>query len=297
MKQIEKKGWPESVVAKMMVSPALIVIGMLAVYPLFYTVYISFFDINLINNTQTLIGIKNYIDVFTSKDFVNSLWITLKFTFFSLAVQMPLGILTALLLNQEFHGRWLLRTVVLMPWAVPTLVNASLWNWIYNVQYGALNRLLIQFHIIHEPVVWLAEPNLAMAMIILADTWRMMPLYTLMFLASLQTISKTYTEAAVLDGANVFRRLFHIIIPLIMPMIMVVLVIRTMQALKVFDIIYMLTRGGPINSTMVLNYYIYNQTFGAFRFSYGSALAIVVAIISILITIAYIRVLRTEDIY
>lgn len=292
-----KKEWSESVTGNMMLSPALVLIFALAIYPLFYTVFISFYDLNMISGESEFAGMKNFIQVFSSSEFASSLRATFKFAFFSLAVQMPLGILVALLLNQEFRGRWLLRSIVLMPWAVPTLVNATLWNWIYNVQYGALNRLLMQFHIITEPIIWFATPTSAMAMIVLADTWRMLPLYVLMILASLQTIPKSQTEAAVLDGAGAVRRLFHIILPLIKPMLMVVLVIRTMQALKVFDIVYMLTHGGPANSTMVISYYIYNQSFSFMKFSYGSTLAIVVALISVVTSVIYVRVLRSDDIY
>lgn len=160
-----------------------------------------------------------------------------------------------------------------------------------------MNRLLLQLHLIEKPIVWLETPLRAMNMIILADTWRMVPLYIIMILASLQTIDKARIEAAIVDGAGVFRRFMSIVLPLIKPMIMVILVIRTMQALKVFDIVYMLTHGGPANGTMVVSYFIYDQTFSFMKFGYGAALAIFVAIISILISLIYVRTLRSEDLY
>ena len=292
-----KKQWSESAVGKAMASPALLMIFILAVYPLLYTIFISFSNLNMISGESTFVGLQHYVAVFTSGEFWNSIKVTLLFTVLSLIIQLPLGVLVALLLNQEFRGRWLLRSVILMPWAVPTLVNATLWNWIFNSQYGALNRILMQFHLIDEPVIWFATAGRAMVMIVLADTWRMLPLYVLMILASLQTIPKAQTEAAVLDGANAFSRFRHIIYPLIKPMLLVILVIRTMQALKVFDIVYMLTRGGPADGTMVVSYYIYNQSFNFMKFSYGSALAIVVALISIVITLVYVRILRSDDVY
>jgi len=292
-----KKGLSESVVGKIMIAPSLIIIFSVAVYPLIYTIFISLADVNLFKNESEFVGLKQYIAVVTSMEFWNSLKITLYFTVVSILIQLPLGILVALLLNREFHGRWLVRTIILIPWAVPTLVNATLWNWIYNVQYGVLNRLLLQLHLIDKPIVWLETPLRAMNMIILADTWRMVPLYIIMILASLQTIDKARIEAAIIDGAGVFRRFVSIILPLIKPMIMVILVIRTMQALKVFDIVYMLTHGGPANGTMVVSYFIYDQTFSFMKFGYGAALAIFVAIISILISLIYVHTLRSEDLY
>ena len=292
-----RKGLSESTNAILMVSPALVVIFGLAVYPLLCTIWYSLSDVDLLKGESTFLGLKNYLTVLSSTDFWNSIGITLYFTVVSLLVQLPLGILIALLLNQEFHGRWLLRSIILIPWAVPTLVNATLWDWIYNVNYGALNRILLQLHFIEKPIIWLDTPIKAMNMIVLADTWKVLPLYVIMILASLQTIDKTRMESAIIDGAGVFRRFISIVLPLIKPMIMVILVIRTMQALKVFDMVYMLTHGGPANGTMVVSYFIYNQTFSYMKFGYGAAIAVLVAIVSILITLIYVRVLRSEDLY
>ena len=292
-----KKGLSESGVAKIMVTPALIIIFGLAVYPLIYTIWISFADVNLLKGESVFVGLKQYLAVFSSVEFWSSLKVTLYFTIVSILVQLPLGILVALLLNQEFHGRWLVRSIILIPWAVPTLVNATLWDWIYNVQYGVLNRMLLQLHLIEKPIIWLETPLRAMNAVILADTWRMLPLYVIMILASLQTIDKARIEAAIIDGAGVFRRFISVILPLIKPMVMVILVIRTMQALKVFDIVYMLTHGGPANGTMVVSYFIYDQTFSFMKFGYGAALAIFVAVTSLLISLIYVRVLRSEDLY
>lgn len=292
-----RRQWPEARVGKAMAAPSLILIFALAIYPLLYTIFISFTELNMMTGETQYKGLTNYIQAFTSGEFWNSVWVTLLFTILSLVIQLPLGVLVALLLNQEFKGRWLLRSIVLVPWAVPTLVNSTLWNWIFNTQYGAANRLLMQFNLISEPIIWFDSPMKAMGVIVFADTWRMLPLYVLMMLASLQTIPQSQIEAAILDGAGAFSRFRNVILPLIKPMLLVVLVIRTMQALKVFDIIYMLTHGGPANGTMVISYYIYNQSFGFMHFSYGAALAIIVAVISTIITVLYVKILKTDDIY
>ena len=292
-----RRQWPEARVGKVMAAPSLILIFALAIYPLLYTIFISFTELNMMTGETQYKGAANYIQAFTSGEFRNSVWVTLLFTILSLVIQLPLGVLVALLLNQEFKGRWLLRSIVLVPWAVPTLVNSTLWNWIFNTQYGAANRLLMQFNLISEPIIWFDSPMKAMGVIVFADTWRMLPLYVLMMLASLQTIPQSQIEAAILDGAGAFSRFRNVILPLIKPMLLVVLVIRTMQALKVFDIIYMLTHGGPANGTMVISYYIYNQSFGFMHFSYGAALALIVAVISTIITVLYVKILKTDDIY
>ena len=292
-----RRQWPEARVGKVMAAPSLILIFALAIYPLLYTIFISFTELNMMTGETQYKGLTNYIQAFTSGEFWNSVWVTLLFTILSLVIQLPLGVLVALLLNQEFKGRWLLRSIVLVPWAVPTLVNSTLWNWIFNTQYGAANRLLMQFNLISEPIIWFDSPMKAMGVIVFADTWRMLPLYVLMMLASLQTIPQSQIEAAILDGAGAFSRFRNVILPLIKPMLLVVLVIRTMQALKVFDIIYMLTHGGPANGTMVISYFIYNQSFAFMHFSYGAALAIIVAVISTIITVLYVKILKTDDIY
>ena len=292
-----RRQWPEARVGKVMAAPSLILIFALAIYPLLYTIFISFTELNMMTGETQYKGLTNYIQAFTSGEFWNSVWVTLLFTILSLVIQLPLGVLVALLLNQEFKGRWLLRSIVLVPWAVPTLVNSTLWNWIFNTQYGAANRLLMQFNLISEPIIWFDTPMKAMGVIVFADTWRMLPLYVLMMLASLQTIPQSQIEAAILDGAGAFSRFRNVILPLIKPMLLVVLVIRTMQALKVFDIIYMLTHGGPANGTMVISYFIYNQSFAFMHFSYGAALAIIVAVISTIITVLYVKILKTDDIY
>ncbi len=242
-------------------------------------------------------GAANYIQAFTSGEFWNSVWVTLLFTILSLVIQLPLGVLVALLLNQEFKGKMAapLNCIGSMGGAYLSKLHSVELD--FNTQYGAANRLLMQFNLISEPIIWFDSPMKAMGVIVFADTWRMLPLYVLMMLASLQTIPQSQIEAAILDGAGAFSRFRNVILPLIKPMLLVVLVIRTMQALKVFDIIYMLTHGGPANGTMVISYYIYNQSFGFMHFSYGAALAIIVAVISTIITVLYVKILKTDDIY
>lgn len=284
--------------ALVMVSPAMLVILGLSVYPLLYTIWISLNSQNLLNpSSGEFIGFSQYAQTLSDSNFWHSIAVTAYFSVVSIAIQMVLGILIALLLNKQFFGRGFVRAIVLIPWAVPTVVNSSLWGWIFNVNYGALNRLLMQMHIIQEPVVWMATALSAMNSIILADTWRMLPLYVIMLLAGLQTVSGSMLEAGVIDGANAFKRLFHIVLPVIKPLTLVILVMRTTQTIKVFDIIYMLTKGGPSNGTMVISFYSYYQTFYYLNFGYGATVSVLVALITLLLAALYLRTLRSDDLY
>lgn len=281
-----------------MISPAMLIIIGLMLYPLIYTLYLTVADYNVltgVNNGFT--GIEKYVRVLTDSDFWNAMGVTMYFVAGSLVLQTILGFIVALFLNIPFKGQKLLRAVMLAPWAVPTVVNAQLWNWILNASYGALNKLLLQIGLIDEPIVWLGDPKLAMNVIILADTWKMLPLFVIMLLAGMSTIPESHYEAAKLEGAGFWFSFRKITFPLLKPMLLVVLIMRTAQAMRVFDIVYMLTQGGPNNSTMTISYYIYYQTFGLFDFGYGSALAMIVTVLTVGIAVIYKKVLKSDDIY
>ena len=180
-----------------MISPAMLIIIGLMLYPLIYTLYLTVADYNVltgVNNGFT--GIEKYVRVLTDSDFWNAMGVTMYFVAGSLVLQTILGFIVALFLNIPFKGQKLLRAVMLAPWAVPTVVNAQLWNWILNASYGALNKLLLQIGLIDEPIVWLGDPKLAMNVIILADTWKMLPLFVIMLLAGMSTIPESHYEAA-----------------------------------------------------------------------------------------------------
>lgn len=276
-----------------LICPAMLVIFALNIYPLLNTFVISFQWKNMLDASQNgFAGLEQYISVLMNSEFWNSVKVTGLFVILSLTIQSVFGMLIALLLNQDFKGRRLVRGAILAPWAVPTLVNAVLWGWMLNANYGLINRLLLQWGRISEPVAWLSDGKIAMIMIVLADTWRMLPLTVLMFLSGLQSVSVVSLEAGKIDGANVFQRFFNIILPQMKPIILVVLIMRTTQTMKVFDIVYMLTNGGPANGTMVISFYTYYTTFKSLNFGLGATLSIVIAGIIFLITLLYLRVLR-----
>lgn len=281
-----------------MISPAMAVIVGLMLYPLLYTVYLTVADYHVMKGVSGgFIGLEKYIRVMTDSQFWNAIGVTMYFVAGSLILQMILGFAAALFLNIPFRGQKYLRAVMLAPWAVPTVANAQLWNWILNASYGALNKLLMQIGIISEPIVWLGRPALALNVIIVADTWKMLPLFVVMLLAGMATIPESHYEAAKLEGAGILASFRLITFPLLKPMLLVVLILRTSQAIKVFDIIYMLTQGGPNNTTMTISYYTYYQTFGLFDFGYGAALGMIVTIITIFIALTYKKILKAEEVY
>ena len=281
-----------------MITPAMLIIFGLMLYPLFYTIYLTMVQYNLLSNaSQGFLGIKQYLRVLTDEKFWHSMSVTLYFTVVSLALQLVLGFAAALFLNIPFRGQKLLRALILAPWAVPTVVNAQLWNWILNASYGALNKLLLQLGIIQQPVVWLGEPKLALNVIILADTWKMLPLFIIMLLAGFSTIPETYYEAAKMEGAGFWNTFRKITFPLLKPMLLVILVLRTTQTIRVFDVIYMLTQGGPNNSTMTISYYTYFQTFSLFDFGYGATIAMIVALLTVFIALTYKKILNADEVY
>jgi multiple sugar transport system permease protein len=222
---------------------------------------------------------------------------TTYFMVVSIAIEMVIGIAIALLLNQNFKGRAILRAIILNPWALPITIDAIMWKWILNANYGALNSLLWQLGLIDSYRAWLSDPVGALNMVILADVWKVTPLVVLLTLAALQTIPKNLYEAAVVDGAGLWYSFWRITLPLLRPTLAIILVIRTMDAFKVFDIIYIMTSGGPSDGTKVIAYYTYLEAFSYLRFGRGAALAYLMTFFIAIMAFIYIRLVSRETEY
>ena len=285
----------QSRTAYMMIAPAVLIIFGMGIFPVCYSIWLSFNKVHPMSFETDFIGLQNYSEIFANSEFWQSIGITLYFCIVSIAVHMVLGVLVAMLLNQRFVGRGIVRALILLPWAVPTIVNANLWNWILNANYGILNRVLMKLGIISDSIAWLSDGSTALHMIILADTWRMLPLVVVMLLAGLQTVSKNVLEAAVVDGAGAWKRFWAVYMPALKPMILVILVLRTIQAIRVFDIVYVLTKGGPANKTMVISFYSYFETFNYLNYGKGAAIAMVIAVLALVLSLLYFKVLRSKD--
>ncbi len=278
-----------------MIAPAVLIILGLGIFPVGYSIWLSFNKVNPLSFDLDFIGLENYAQILSNAKFWQSIGITLYFCAVSIALQIVLGIMVSMLLNQKFVGRGLVRALILLPWAVPTIVNANLWNWILNSNYGILNRLLMKAGLISEGIPWLSDGKLALNMIILADTWRMLPLVVIMLLAGLQTVSQSVLEATIVDGAGRWKRFWCVYFPVLKPMLLVILVLRTIQAIRVFDIIYVLTKGGPANKTMVISFYSYFETFNYLNYGKGSAIAMIIAVLTLILALVYFRMLKTND--
>ena len=284
--------------AFLLLSPAALLIVVVVLVPLIITFVYTLTDMNLLSDTKgRFVGLANYGAVLGSSWFWESLGRTLYFTFVSLILEVGLGLLFALLLAGSFPGVGALRALVILPWAIPTNVSGALWKWILHPDYGALNALLSWLGLIKEYQAWLGQPWLAMNMVILADVWKMAPYSAIFFLAALQFINRSLYEAARIDGAGVFRRFRYVTFPHLVPTLLVVVVMRSMEKFKAFDLFYIMTKGGPANGTKVLTYDAYLRGFDNLDYSAAATISYVIAFLVLAFTIVYLRLGRQEDIH
>ncbi|WP_166984115.1 carbohydrate ABC transporter permease [Paramicrobacterium fandaimingii] len=276
--------------------PAAVAVFGIIVYPIIRTLIISFFEVESALAVETpFIGIDNYLEALSSTGFWAAIGRTLYFTIVSTALELVLGMMLALLLNARLRARWLFRAIVVLPWAVPTIVNAAMWKGIFNAQYGSLNAALTQLGLTDEYIAWLGDPTLALNMVILADAWKTTPLVAFFLLAGLTAINPEIYESAKIDRASWLRIFRSITLPMLVPSISIVLVLRTVEAFKAFDIIYAMTRGGPANGTQTIAYYTYVRAFSDQNFGMGSALSYIIVIVILILTTIYLRMLRRSE--
>lgn len=278
--------------AWLLMLPLLAVMIAVISWPLADTVGLSFTDAKLVGTAGNFVGIDNYVKMLTSSNFQRTLTTTTIFAVISVFAEMVLGVLAALLLNQQFYGRTLLRGLMILPWALPTVVNATLWRLIYNPEYGALNAALMQIGMLDAYRSWLGEPGTALASLIIADCWKNFPLVALIALAALQAVPRDITAASLVDGAGPFARFRFVIMPYLAGPLIVALVLRTIEAFKVFDIIWVMTRGGPANSTRTLSILVYQEAFSFQRAGSGASLALIVTLLVAVLAAAYAVLVR-----
>ncbi len=282
--------------AWLLLAPAILTVFGVVLFPLYRTVQVSLFDVrSALDPAPAFIGLSNYFATLQSPSVWASLGRTFYFTVVSLAVELLFGLALALLLNAPLRARWLFRTLIVVPWAIPTIVNAAMWRGIYNAQYGSLNALLTQLGVIRDYVPWLSQPWQAMNLVILADAWKTTPLVAFFLLAGLTGIPNDIYEAAAVDGLGWWKRFRAITLPLLVPAISIVVVLRTVEAFKVFDIIYAMTRGGPANGTAVISYYTYVTAFSDQNFGVGSAMAMLIVLAISVLCLTYLRLIRRSE--
>lgn len=267
------------------VLPSLVLLFLVTIYPLLYVLYLSLHRKLLIFDISRFVGMDNYLFLLRDDRFLNALKNTIYFTTLSVALELILGLAIALLLNRSFMAKGLMRAVVLIPWAIPTVVSAKMWEWIYNTDFGILNYLL------GIKINWLGSPLWAIHAAVFMDVWKTTPFVVILLTAGLQVIPKSLYQAARVDGAGDWTIFRWITLPLLKPVILVVLIFRTLDAFRVFDAIYVLTGGGPANTTETLSIYAYKVLFQTLQFGYGSTLSVVVFLCIGCISIFYLRLL------
>ena len=271
----------------LLITPALILVLCVVLYPLFKNILLSFYEKNLNTGFEArFAGVYNYKRLLVDSRFITSFLNTTFFTIVSVSIEFLLGLGIALLLHSRFPGRGLARALILVPWALPTAVMAMAWMWILNDQFGVFNDLLLRLSIIEKEIAWLGSPSLAMFSLILADIWKTTPFIVILLLAGLQSIPRDLYEAIEIDGAKGWQSFRLITLPLLSPSIALAVLFRTVHAFGIFDLVYVLTGGGPGGATETASIYVYNTLFKYLDFGYASAL--VVATLLILLVLALI---------
>ena len=278
-----------------LLAPSIIVVFGIVIYPILKTLYTSFYAVDTpFAGHFPFVGFRNYTFALSHPEFWSAVQRTGYFTVVSTGLELVFGMGIALLLYAPLRGRWLFRTIVVLPWALPTIVNGAMWRYFFNAQYGVVNALLTQLGISSSYHAWLSSPFGALNIVILADVWKNTSLVAFFLLAGLTTIPRDLYEAARIDGYGPWGAFVHITLPLLRPVIVVVLVLRTIEAFKVFDIIYVMTGGGPANGTQSIAYYTYQRAFSDEYFGYGSALAYLMVLFILGFAVLYIRMLRSD---
>lgn len=276
------------------ISPSLLIMLALIVYPLCYGLYISLFKTNL-RNQWNFVGLKYFIESLSDPDFLRSTGITLIFAILVVAGNLVVGTILALVLNSNIRFRVLFRAVLILPWLFPDVVVALIFKWIYNPLYGLLNFALQTVHLTDQPIAWLDDPNLAFAAVVASCVWKGYPLVMILVLAGLQAIPKERYEAASLDGAGGFNQFRFVTVPGLLPVLVVSIILDTVWWFKHFTIVWLMTAGGPADSTRLVSIDIYRVAFQNFDFGRAAAMAVIVFAICFIISVVYRRVVRDNE--
>jgi multiple sugar transport system permease protein len=240
-------------------------------------------------------GLEPYLRLWQDGRWWTALGNTAAFTFWSVTGEMVLGVAFALLLHRAFRGRGPVRALVMLPWALPTAVMALAWSWIFNDSFGVANDLLRRLGLVDQPIAWLGQGGTAMLAMVVADVWKTTPFVTLIVLAGLQSIPHEVMEAARVDGLGAWRRFTRITLPLLTPSLIVALAFRMVQAYGIFDLVHVMTGGGPGGATETVSLYAYQNYFRYLDFGYGSAIAVQGVLIAILLVLAVLRFARRPE--
>ncbi|MCL4532139.1 MAG: sugar ABC transporter permease [Actinobacteria bacterium] len=271
--------------------PVLVVLTVILLYPLLQVIAMSFRAVDLGRPVpgEPFIGFGNYSEVFGRPQFWQALSVTAIYTVSVVILTVVGGLLMAQLLNAKFRGRAAARMLLILPWALPPVVTGLVWSWMFDYQFGVINYVLRFLHIVSKNLNWNVSPDLALPTVIVATTWKTLPLATIILLAGLQSISGELYEAAHIDGANALQRYRHVTLPGLRPVLGLLLLLETLWNFKMFTYIYMMTGGGPARSTESLVVSIYFEAMQFFKFGYAAALGVIVLIICLAFTLVYLK--------
>jgi len=287
--------------AWLFLAPMLVILALVAGWPLLRTIWLAFTDANTLQLEQRKwIGFDNFLNhqdgrwygVLADPVWWRSVKNTLWFTVCTVSIETVLGFGIALVLNRSFPGRGLVRAAILIPWAIPCVVSARIWGWLLNDQFGLINHVLQSLHIVEHPVAWTADPRLLMTSVVLVDVWKTTPFMALLILAALQMLPKECYEAALLDGTHPIKVFWRVTLPLVRPALMVAVIFRAIDALRVFDVIYVLT--GANEQSMSMSIYARQQLFEFNQAGYGSAVSTLLFFIVALATIVLLVATRVR---
>ena len=281
--------------AWMLVAPSVLIVVLVAFYPLYETFRLSLTNARLgSTGAVRYLGLQNYETILTDSDFIDALVRTVMFTIASVGIELVAGMIVALVINSNFRGRTAMRTSMLIPWAIPTVVSALMWQWMFHDIFGIINDMLVnKLHIIDEKIAWLAGSNTAFAAMVAVDVWKTTPFMALLLLAGLQIIPTDVYEASTIDGASRSQQFWQITLPLVRPALLVALIFRTMDAFRIFDLPYVLTGASPQTATVAV--YARDVLIGFQRLGRGSAAAVIIFLLIAFMVFLYTRLLNFEE--
>ncbi|WP_237322334.1 sugar ABC transporter permease [Vibrio sp. vnigr-6D03] len=278
-----------------MIAPAVALIGLLMYYPMFGTFIESLYATSFINPEPEFVGFKLYSKLLSQEQFWQIIQNSVAWTFGVIILQNLFGFLTALLLNEKIPGQGLMRSLVLLPWVLPGIVAAIVWRFMYDPQLGLINSMFLSGSLIDEAIAWLATPDTAMFAVVIAAVWKGFPFSTVVYLAALQSVDKEQIEAAIVDGAGPFRRLIEIIIPAVRHVVAINLLLTAILTFNYFDMVWVLTRGGPKDSTHIFPTKIFELGFGQFRFGEAATYGVMSILILVVLLSVYFWLQKRES--
>lgn len=273
--------------------PPLFVIFLVSIYPIFQAVWIAFHRYDITRpGERGFYGLQNFVQVYESFGFAWSVQVTALFTLVALGLVLLFSFAVALVLSQDFKGKNLLQVLLLIPWGIPFVVSGSMWRWMWDANYGLFNAIAQQLGLISGYVAWLNFSTYAVLAVLIAHVWTSFPFAAILLIAGMASVPKELYEAALIDGAKAVARFRNITLVWIRPMLLIVFIYQTLTALKIFDLVYSITRGGPYDSTDVISFHIWRLAFTYGNFGQGSALALMIVVVGYLIAVFYFRAIK-----